>query len=138
MNYVTHMNILGIDIKQIACITLNSAPNKYTEGAFGCLAMDKDGNLYKCIGESVDITGKTYNWVSVESDSSSQEIEKLVINRNTRFEFPSIGSPNVIYKAEKEAQLYQWNSEKLCYEKIDVGDTINVDFEIIYGGNANG
>lgn len=64
-----------------------------------------------------------------------------VFNADTRFDFPSIGDPNVIYKAQQEKMLYQWNPNALAYESIGVNvevDIDSIDIEQINGGNANG
>lgn len=68
--------------------------------------------------------------------SNLQTSEKQVYNASTRYAFPSVGSPDVIYKAEKECKLYQWNSEEYRYEEL--GSTAVVDITIIHGGNAYG
>lgn len=60
-----------------------------------------------------------------------------VINAETHFDFPSVGNANVIYKAEKEKKIYQWNSVSLVYEVISDGNGLE-DIETINGGNANG
>lgn len=60
-----------------------------------------------------------------------------VVNASYHYDFPSIGSQNIIYKAEKEKKLYQWNSSSMTYESIGEGDGI-IEIEIIHGGNANG
>lgn len=41
-----------------------------------------------------------------------------VVNAPTSLGFPATGEANVIYKAENEKQLYQWNSSLNAYEKI--------------------
>lgn len=88
-----------------------------------------------------------------------------VVNAQTHFDFPSVGKPNVIYKAETEQKIYQWDSQKSCYqvlsdesEKVeDLDEQINElderldileekienipeipTIQIIHGGNANG
>lgn len=65
--------------------------------------------------------------------------ESCVVNANTHYDFPSIGREDVIYKAESEKLLYQWNTTDLKYEvvgEVEVsGDLANI--EIINGGNAN-
>lgn len=63
--------------------------------------------------------------------------ETDVVNAATHYEFPSIGRPNAIYKAEEERKIYQWNSTSLVYELIN--EEVSLDsVEIINGGNANG
>ena len=61
-----------------------------------------------------------------------------VVNKPTHYDFPSIGNPNTIYKAEQEQKIYQWNSTLLKYELIgtDTGGVLDID--LIDGGNANG
>lgn len=50
-------------------------------------------------------------------------------------EFPTVGDENVIYKAEKEQSLYQFNADTSKYEKISDGKGID-NITIINGGNA--
>lgn len=63
--------------------------------------------------------------------------EESIYNAETHYGFPSIGRANVIYKAESEKKIYQWNSSTLVYEAISEGETIS-DIQLIHGGNANG
>ena len=42
--------------------------------------------------------------------------DSSVVNAPTIAGFPAEGRPDVIYKAENEKQLYQWNSSKKSYE----------------------
>jgi hypothetical protein len=44
-----------------------------------------------------------------------------VFNFNYVSDFPTIGDKNVIYKAEKEQSLYQFNSDTNQYEKLSDG-----------------
>lgn len=61
-----------------------------------------------------------------------------VYNAKTHFDFPSIGKANVIYKAEDEKKIYQWNTTGLKYEILnDTGSDV-LDITLINGGNANG
>lgn len=64
--------------------------------------------------------------------------EANVINRATHYDFPSIGKENVIYKAEEEKKIYQWNSTGLKYEVLGEVELTLDDITTIYGGNANG
>ena len=63
-------------------------------------------------------------------------VEALVYNADTHYDFPSVGSVNVLYKAQSEKLVYQWNPsdlkyEPLCETTVDVGS-----IELIDGGNA--
>jgi len=62
-----------------------------------------------------------------------------VFNAETRYDFPSVGSPNVIYKAESERKIYQWNSDELKYEALNSAETTEeLNIKVIYGGDASG
>ena len=61
-----------------------------------------------------------------------------VFNANTHYDFPSIGSVDIIYKAEDERKIYQWNPDLLKYEVLSEIEITIQDLEIIHGGNANG
>lgn len=65
--------------------------------------------------------------------------ENSVVNAQTHYDFPSIGRENVIYKAESEKKIYQWNSTELKYEEVSVceGSTDVSDIKLINGGGAN-
>lgn len=67
-----------------------------------------------------------------------ESCESGVYNASTRYDFPSIGSVNKIYKAEDEKKIYQWNSKTLSYEVLSEVELTIQDLEVIYGGNANG
>ena len=61
-----------------------------------------------------------------------------VFNAKTHLEFPSIGCVDMIYKAESEKKIYQWNAEALKYEVLSEVEVTMQDIELIHGGNANG
>lgn len=65
--------------------------------------------------------------------------ESNVVNESTHYDFPSIGREDVIYKAESEKLLYQWNSTDLKYEVVGKAEGSGdlADIEVINGGNAN-
>lgn len=48
-------------------------------------------------------------------------------------DFPAVGQSDVIYKAEKEQSLYQYNPETASYEKLSSGQSID-NIQIINGG----
>jgi hypothetical protein len=64
--------------------------------------------------------------------------EASVVNVQSHSDFPSVGRVNVIYKAEAEKCIYQWNPTKLQYELLGSteisGDLSNI--QVIHGGNA--
>lgn len=60
---------------------------------------------------------------------------KDVFNAKTHYDFPSIGSIDIIYKAYDERKTYQWNNEKLIYEPLD--ENILTEISLINGGKAN-
>ena len=61
--------------------------------------------------------------------------KREVSNFDFAEEFPTVGDENMIYKAEKEQSLYQFNADTLQYEKLSDGRGID-DIKIINGGNA--
>lgn len=63
--------------------------------------------------------------------------QDCVFNAKTHLEFPSIGSVNTIYKAEKEKKIYQWNPVNLVYEVLSETNLVVDNIELIFGGNAN-
>lgn len=64
--------------------------------------------------------------------------ENSVVNAQTHYDFPSIGRENVIYKAEEEKKIYQWNASALKYEEVSVceGSSGVSDIKLINGGGA--
>lgn len=69
-----------------------------------------------------------------------------IVNAATHYDFPSIGKVNIIYKAETEKLLYQWNATELRYEVLGSTNTDSgssgegsnwQDISIIYGGDAD-
>lgn len=66
MNFVEHLNLFGIDFKDIPCLRDQGAPTTSTLGAVGLLYMNKDnGDLYKCISDSDGI----YVWTEIANSS---------------------------------------------------------------------
>ena len=58
-----------------------------------------------------------------------------VANFEISSEFPTVGDPNIIYKAADELSLYQYNAETQLYEKLSDGKGVD-NITIINGGNA--
>lgn len=77
-------------------------------------------------------------WEAVMDNLEQNSLQ--VYNAATRFEFPSVGSADVIYKAETEKKIYQWNSTEMKYELLNEassgGDIQSI--QIINGGDASG
>ena len=73
-------------------------------------------------------------------DEVTAEFEQEIINKPTRYDFPSVGDVNKIYKAQNEGKLYQWNDVDLRYDPLAFeefeGSVDNIT--IIHGGNAYG
>ena len=61
--------------------------------------------------------------------------KREVTNYDYVNDFPTIGDSNIIYKAQKELSLYQFNPETNLYEKISDGKNIDT-ITIINGGKA--
>ena len=53
--------------------------------------------------------------------------ESNIFNGKTVKDFPAIGSNEVIYKAEEEAALYQWNSSINQYELLSLGESKEIE-----------
>lgn len=74
---------------------------------------------------------------ALDVSSGSAEAEVSVFNADTHYDFPSVGSVNVIYKAQSENQLYQWDPDNLKYVPL-CDSTVDVSgIEVIHGGDAN-
>ena len=70
MNFVEHLNLFGIDFKDIPCLRDHGAPTTSTLGAVGLLYMNKDnGDLYKCISDSDGI----YVWTEIANSSGGSQ-----------------------------------------------------------------
>lgn len=64
---------------------------------------------------------------------------KSVFNAQTHYDFPSVGDVNMIYKAQSEKLIYQWNPTELKYDALGASVEIDIsDIEQINGGNADG
>lgn len=64
---------------------------------------------------------------------------KGIVNANTHYDFPSVGDENMIYKAQSEKLIYQWNPDKLMYEPLGTPATIEItEINQINGGDAFG
>lgn len=70
MNYVDSLNLFGVPVKEIPCITGSGAPSTTTAGAVGSLYMDTDtGALYKCTAAANGI----YTWTDFGGGTVTDE-----------------------------------------------------------------
>ena len=77
MNYVPHFNLLGVEAKQIPCITGEGAPTTSTEGAVGCFYMDTtNGKMYKC----TNVADGIYTWDLAVGEIAEFVVADSVIN----------------------------------------------------------
>ena len=76
------------------------------------------------------------SWIGGESTDNNDGDE--VLDFKTSGDFPNMGEAHKIYKSESEAKLYQWNSDKLKYEPLNVVDVeVDItDIDYISGGDA--
>ena len=63
--------------------------------------------------------------------------DQSIFNALTPSGFPQMRKENVIYKAEQNKTLQQWNSQTLSYELIGE-DEDELDITLINGGDADG
>lgn len=47
-----------------------------------------------------------------------------VFTANTVLDFPTIGKSTILYKAENESSLYQWNATNSSYERLSIGEIV--------------
>lgn len=90
-----------------------------------------DKNILK-IGDGVT------HWKDLPPITGDSDGSGCVFNAKTRYEFPNIGKENVLYKAEEERKIYQWNTTNLKYEALNEVEISIDNIKLIYGGNANG
>lgn len=107
-------------------------------------------NIYQAISDFNDIEAAIEeSGVDVPYDTDTSEYGDLVrqavsnakgvYNADTHYDFPSVGRIDVIYKAQSEKLMYQWNPTELKYEALGASAEIDVNsVETINGGNAHG
>lgn len=81
-------------------------------------------------------------WLALDYVNSNTSNNSGVFNALTKYDFPKVGSVNVIYKAELEATLYQWNPSIEQYEVLLGGEiggetADNTIFELIIEKGEN-
>ena len=77
MNYVEHLDLFGVPVKEIPCIKGSGAPTSATVGAVGLLYMDETtGDIYKCVAVADDV----YTWERMPSGSDVSRISEEIGN----------------------------------------------------------
>ena len=72
-----------------------------------------------------------HTWLELPYIGGAQD---YVLNYNTKADFPKPGTLGVIYKAQLERKIYQWNADISDYELLsDPGD---IEIKIINGGHS--
>ena len=94
-----------------------------------------DKNLLK-IGDGITAWNDLKAINSAEGNGDN--VNGCVYNAKTHYDFPNTGSSEVIYKAEEEKRIYQWNPTFLRYEPLGEVDITIENIDVIHGGNANG
>lgn len=64
------------------------------------------------------------------------ENAKSVFNADTHYNFPSVGSEDIIYKAQTEKKIYQWNPKELQYEELVSTDALPMPIQFIENTNS--
>lgn len=80
--------------------------------------------------------------IQTDLDKVKSEVEELqdsaTVVRETKSDFPEVGTTGKIYVATKEATTYVWYND----DYLPVGDGVSgsgeIEIQIIHGGNANG
>lgn len=83
----------------------------------------------------VKYKGKETTDIIVDVNNNNHTISATIskIQFNSAFEFPSIGSENLIYIDKSTKTMYLWDAEKLTYDRLASDWS---DIEQINGGNA--
>lgn len=66
----------------------------------------------------------------------NEQYNNGIVNADVKENFPPIGDVNIIYKAQKEKMIYQWNSETQTYEALNATLPTENGILILYGGSA--
>lgn len=83
------------------------------------------------------VVGAINELLDMVEDLETVETVKQVVNADTRDDFPSVGNIDVIYKAQSEKLLYQWNPNTSDYDVLgEAGGIVIGDGTIISGGGA--
>lgn len=98
---------------------------------------DMEAALEECgVDVPYDTDTATYGDKVRLAYAKGAEDAKSVFNAETHYDFPSVGSVDVIYKAQSEQMIYQWNPTELKYEPLCSAETKEIN--LINGGSASG
>lgn len=135
MNYVEHLNLFGLEAKEIPCIKGSGAPTAATAGAVGLFYMDTDtGELYKCTAAADGV----YTWGNIadevvqpdwnQNDSTAKDFIKNRPFYDSGDEVTVFVEGQVVTIAENESE----------YSAIVPGDFVPVEGEtyLVYFNGA--
>ena len=108
--------------------------NPFLERREPCVVYCNDGITRLKIGDGVHRFNEL-DWVGGMGGDSSAEI----VTYDDHFKFPQPGDSTLIYRAQNESVLYQWNAAYYKYEPLvsaDIDVNLN-DIECIDGGRAS-
>lgn len=75
MDFVKHLNLFGVEAKEIPCIVGENVPTADTVGEVGSLYMDSEtGEIYKCVSAN----DNTYEWERAVNKSDIDNLEKAL------------------------------------------------------------
>ena len=83
MDFVKHLNVAGVDAKEIPCIVGHGVPTNNTRGAVGSFYMDSDTKkLYKCVQETKEKTGTPVigTWDGESDTNNLPVVDKVYFN----------------------------------------------------------
>lgn len=85
-----------------------------------------------------DFHAVTKSYLEAYTNEKVSSVPNYVVSKKSKRGFPIIGATDIIYKAEDEKKLYQWNSETSQYEALCEAEAIGIEnIKIINGGNSN-
>jgi hypothetical protein len=92
-------------------------------------------NIENVVEVSKTYTGAATDDIIVNVDNSKNEISATMQRTwfKTIYEFPAVGSENIIYGDIETRTLYIWDSDTVSYERL-IGDWTEI--ETINGGHA--
>lgn len=140
MNYVENFNLFGVEAKEIPCIKGSGIPNGTTEGAVGCLYMNKfTGDIYKCIKADEGV----YTWKPL-NDNNEKDENIIEYNYNhLMIDYADVATANVSVNSQS-TEVNLWHSGKNMLPRFDnsantagLSFTIDNDGIITINGTVN-